>query len=427
LQFNNSFWKFGSKLLDLAEKVDDNCQDFYRKIDNISDINNAKVLESFVKNRVGSQCFNGTSGYGYDDVGRDKIDLVFSDIFQCEDSLVRHSFVSGTHALSVALFGILRPGDTLISITGKPYDTLHDIIGVNSTKNDGSLTDFGVKYQEISLLEDGQPDLEKILQRVENAKVAYIQRSKGSSLRPAFGISQIKEIIQNVKKSKSDTIVIVDNCYGEFTDIVEPTAVGADLIVGSLIKNPGGGIARTGGYICGKKALVEKCSYRLTTVGMGKEVGCSLEMNREILLGIYNAPNVVANALKIGIFASKIFEELGFETFPKFRDKRSDIVTGIKLNNKENLVSFCKGIQKASPIDSYVTPEPWPMPGYNCDVIMAAGAFTMGASSELSADAPLREPFAVWLQGGTNYTNGIIGVLSGIAEMSKNGNFLNLK
>ncbi|GHU53888.1 hypothetical protein FACS1894132_07370 [Clostridia bacterium] len=406
-EFLEKFWNFDKKIVKLAEKINADCTEKFVEIEQISAYNNAKVLSAFIKNKVSAQSLIGSTGYGYGDFGKDTIDSVFATIFGCKDALVRHNFVSGTHAISTVLFGLLRPGDSVVSVTGKPYDTLYNIIGDNEI--DGSLKNFGIDWFNYDVVDKNNI---KFYNRLKNAKIAYIQRSKGYSLRPAYTVFEIEKIIQNVKNINENIIIVVDNCYGEFVQNIEPTEVGADIVVGSLIKNPGGGIARTGGYICGKSDLITKCANRLTVIGMGKEIGCTLDTNREILLGVYNSPNVVANARKIGLFTAKLFAELGYETFPKFDEQTGDIVVAIKFGHKELLVTFCQGIQACSPIDSYVTPIPWAMPGYNCDVIMAAGAFTNGSSIELSADAPLREPYAVWLQGGTNYTNGIIGVLN---------------
>ena len=371
--------------------------------------NSQKVLKAFIDNNVSEMHLKGTTGYGYGDDGRDKADRVFADIVGAEDALVRYNFVNGTHALSTMLFGILRPNDTMLAVTGAPYDTLEQVI---SGDRGGSLKEFGVKFEQIDLLPDGRPDLEEIKKRAKTAKMVYIQRSRGYSLRPSLSVSVIAEICEAVRGAGSNAVIAVDNCYGEFCEYVEPTSVGADIIVGSLIKNPGGGICSTGGYIAGKADLVELCSYRLTTVGTGKEVGCSLGMqNRELFMGMYNAPLAVSNALKTAVFASAFFEELGFEAFPKSDEYRTDIITSIKLGTPERLIAFCEGIQAYSPVDSSAAPEPWDMPGYNCQVIMAAGCFTMGSSIELSADAPLREPYAVWLQGGTSYHGAATGII----------------
>lgn len=413
----NSLFNIDERIIKLAEKAEEKCTNVFRKIDECAEYNGAKVLKAFAENRVSEPCFYGSTGYGYGDVGREVIDKVYADIMETEDALVRHNFVSGTHALSVALFGVLRTGDKIVSITGKPYDTLEEVIGISGKAGNGSLKDYGVLYAQVDLNSDGTAKLDAITDAVKDAKVAYIQRSRGYSLRKAFSVADIAEMIKAARKGNPDVIIMVDNCYGEFVEEFEPTHVGADIIIGSLIKNAGGGIARTGGYIAGRADLIELCSYRLTCVGMGKEVGCTLDMNREILLGLFFAPDVTANALKTSAFAIELFNMTGFECSPSNDDARGDIITAVKLGNEELLTAFCQGIQKGAPVDSFVTPEAWNMPGYNSKVIMAAGAFTMGASIELSADAPIREPYAVWMQGGITYTSGKIGVMLALQEM----------
>lgn len=410
------------KLITLASQAESECTAAFAEIDRIAEINGQKVLKAFIDNRVSEGCLKGTTGYGYGDIGRDTADKVFAQALGGEDAIVRHTFVNGTHALSTALFGILRPQDKLCFLTGAPYDTLEGVVGKEGDSGSGSLRDFGVQNEIVPLQEDGTPDLEAVAKAAKSAKVGYIQRSRGYSLRPSFTVDVIAEVIKAAKGANPDIIILTDNCYGEFVEEKEPLAVGADLIVGSLIKNPGGGIASTGGYICGRADLVEKCADRLTCVGMGKEVGCSLNMNREILLGFFLCPQTVASALKTSVFACRLFEKLGFKTLPESGEKRTDIIASILLENEKNLTAFCKGIQKGSPVDSYVTPEAWDMPGYESKVIMAAGAFTMGASIELSADAPIREPFAVWLQGGITYPSGKAGILLAAQEMLSAGN-----
>lgn len=410
-------YNFNEKLLKIAEQAEKECSAAFGRIERNAEYCGAKVLKAFSDNRISEPCFYGSTGYGYGDVGREAIDKVFAQVLGAEDALVRFNFVSGTHALSTALFGVLRTGDKMVSITGKPYDTLEEVIGIAGEKGNGSLMDYGVEYSQVDLLEDGTADLDRIPEAVKGAKVVYIQRSRGYSLRRAFTVGDIEQMIIAAKKEAPDAIVMVDNCYGEFVESCEPTAVGADIIVGSLIKNAGGGIARTGGYIAGRADLVELCSYRLTCVGMGKEVGCTLDMNREMLLGLFFAPDVVAAALKTSAFASEVFGLLGFRCSPKKDEPRGDIITAIELGDEEKLCAFCRGIQKGAPVDSFVVPEPWDMPGYTSKVIMAAGAFTMGASIELSADAPIREPYAVWMQGGITFTSGKLGVLLAAQEM----------
>lgn len=414
-------FKFDERLVKLAEKAEENCIESFKVFEKTAEYNGARVLNAFAENRVSESCFYGSTGYGYGDIGRDALDKVYASVMGTEDALVRHNFVSGTHALSVALFGVLRKGDLLVSVTGKPYDTLEEVIGISGESGNGSLMDYGIEYAQADLKDDGTPDYDAITEKVKGAKVAYIQRSRGYSLRPAYVIDDIKKIVEAIKKGNPDAIIMVDNCYGEFVEDCEPTHVGADIIIGSLIKNAGGGIARTGGYIAGRADLIEKCSYRLTCVGMGKEVGCTLDMNREMFLGFFMAPDVVCNAKKTSAFASELFSMLGFEASPRKDEARGDIITAVKLGNEKLLTAFCRGIQKGAPIDSFVTPEAWDMPGYTSQVIMAAGAFTMGASIELSADAPIREPFAVWMQGGITYTSGKLGVMLAVQEMINDG------
>jgi len=416
----NDLYNFSPKLMEIAEKAEKNCLKAFERTDSVAEYCGAKVLKAFSDNKISEPCFYGSTGYGYGDIGREAIDKVFAQVLGTDDALVRFNFVSGTHALSTALFGVLRTGDRIVSLTGKPYDTLEEVIGLSGEKGNGSLSDYGIEYSQVDLNKDGSPKYEEITEAVKGAKVAYIQRSRGYSLRPAFTISDIEKMVQAVRKGNENAIIMVDNCYGEFIEEREPSQAGADLIIGSLIKNAGGGIARTGGYIAGRSDLVELCSYRLTCVGMGKEVGCTLGMNREILLGLFFAPDVVANAVKTSIFASELFTLLGFECSPRKDDSRGDIITAVQLRDEEHLTAFCRGIQKGAPIDSFVTPEPWDMPGYSDKVIMAAGAFTMGASIELSADAPIREPFAVWMQGGITYTSGKLGVMLAAQEMIEN-------
>lgn len=417
----DGIYNFNENLLKIAEQAEKECSSAFGRIERNAEYCGAKVLKAFSDNRISEPCFYGSTGYGYGDIGREAIDKVFAQVLGAEDALVRFNFVSGTHALSTALFGVLRTGDKMVSITGKPYDTLEEVIGIAGEKGKGSLMDYGVEYAQVDLSEDGSPDLDRITEAAKGARVVYIQRSRGYSLRRAFTVNDIEQMVKAVKKGDPDAIIMVDNCYGEFVESCEPTAVGADIIVGSLIKNAGGGIARTGGYIAGRADLVELCSYRLTCVGMGKEVGCTLGMNREMLLGLFFAPDVVAAALKTAAFASEVFSLLGFRCSPKKDEPRGDIITAIELGDEEKLCAFCRGIQKGAPIDSFVAPEPWDMPGYTSKVIMAAGAFTMGASIELSADAPIREPYAVWMQGGITFTSGKLGVLLAAQEMYDSG------
>ena len=411
-------FNFDSKIISAAQKAEQKIVPAFARIEETCRLNSEKVLKAFIDNRVGDMHLKGTTGYGYGDEGRDKLDEVFASVLGAEDALVRHSFVNGTHALSTALFGVLRPNDLMLAVTGRPYDTLEQVIFGESG---GSLKEFGVKYQQIDLLPDGTPDYKKIAELSKSAKMVYIQRSRGYSLRPSLTVEVIGRIVSAVKDAGSTAVIMVDNCYGEFVEEKEPLAVGADLIAGSLIKNPGGGICSTGGYIAGRKDLVELCSYRLTTVGTGKEAGCSLSQNREMFMGLFNAPAAVANALKTSVFASALFEELGFTALPACDEYRTDIICYIKLGSPERLIAFCKGIQAASPVDSTAAPEPWDMPGYGCKVIMAAGCFTMGSSIELSADAPLREPYAVWVQGGVSYYAARLGIMNAAQHMLDEG------
>ena len=415
------FFNIDPRLAALAEKAEQAAEKRFGEINKTAEYNGAKVLKAFIDNKVSESCLKGTTGYGYGDIGRETLDAVYAQAFGGEDAVVRHNFVNGTHTLSTALFGVLRPNDTMLSLTGSPYDTMEEVIGIRGEAGRGSLKDFGVKYEQVDLLNDGTPDLAAIAERAKGKKVGYIQRSRGYSLRPSFTIDVIEQIIKAARSAEPNIIIMVDNCYGEFVEKREPLAVGADLIMGSLIKNPGGGIASTGGYICGRKDLVELCADRLACVGVGKEVGCTLNQSREMLLGFFMSPEVTANALKTGVFACALFEQLGFKTFPAADDHRTDIISSICLENEERLTAFCQGIQKGSPVDAYCTPAAWDMPGYDSKVIMAAGAFTMGASIELSADAPIREPFAAWLQGGLTYPTGKLGVLTAAQELLNRG------
>ena len=409
-------FEFSEKVKSAADRAMELVNPQFAELDRLCEYNGQRVLKAFIDNRVSEIHLKGTTGYGYNDDGRDKLDAVFAQVLGAEDALVRHNFVNGTHALTVALFGVLRPRDTLLSVTGMPYDTMQEVILGEGV---GSLRDFGVNFGMVKLLEDGTPDYEKISERSKECKVAYIQRSRGYALRPSFDIETVERIIKAIRDGNRDCIVMVDNCYGELVEDREPTAVGADLIVGSLIKNMGGGIAETGGYIAGRADLIEQCSYRLTCPGAGKEVGCTLNQSRGLFMGLYHAPEAVCSALKTSVFAAAFFGILGYEAFPKYNEKRTDIIAALKLGTPEKLIAFCEGIQTGSPIDSFAAPEPWDMPGYDSKVIMAAGAFTMGASIELSADAPLREPYAVWLQGGLTFPTGKAGIMLAAARMEE--------
>ena len=410
--------EFGIKqdVINLSKKVEEDLRPIFNETERIAEYNSLKVLMAFQKYNLSEMHFNGTTGYGYGDIGRDTIEKIFADIFKAEDSLVRTQFISGTHAISTALFGILRPGDTLISISGKPYDTLDEVIGIE--ENGSSLISHGVKYEQIELVYDDF-DYEKIEQRLKESKVKLIeiQRSRGYSLRKTIDLEKVQKVIKLIKNISKDTVVMIDNCYCEFVGEKEPTEVGADIVVGSLIKNLGGGIAPNGAYIVGRKDLVELAAERLTAPGLGKEVGPSLGINKQILQGLFFAPQVVSSAIKTAIFASKMLEELGYTVEPRYNDKRSDIVQTIEFGDKEKLIKFCQGIQAASPIDSSSVPEPWDMPGYTDQVIMAAGAFTQGSSIELSCDAPIRPPYTAFLQGGLTYEYGKIGILKAIQKI----------
>ena len=398
--------------------------DIKHKFDEIKEIreyNQLKVLKAFQEERISDNHFTNSTGYGYGDIGRDTLDLVYARIFNAEKALVRPHFVNGTHALGTALFGNLRPGDTILAVTGSPYDTLHSVIGISGEENIGSLKEYGVNYKQVDLV-DGKINIEKALEMIkedESIKLIHMQRSTGYGFRNAFQVKELGEAIKAIKELREDLIVFVDNCYGEFIDIIEPTDVGADLIAGSLIKNIGGGIAPTGGYIVGKEKYVEQASYRLTVPGIGAECGCTFGVMKDFYQGLFLAPHVAIEALKGAIFCARIMELAGFEVLPKYNDKRSDIIQAIKFNDKEKLIKFCKGVQYASPIDSFVECEPWAMPGYSDEVIMAAGAFIQGSSIELSADAPIREPYIAYLQGGLTFDHAKIGVLIALNNIFK--------
>ncbi|MBQ5591861.1 MAG: methionine gamma-lyase family protein [Clostridia bacterium] len=415
-----SFFKIDEKVKSAAKTALEKIRPQFDITDEIAEYNQQKVLSAFINNHVSESMFAESTGYGYGDRGREVIDRVFADIVGAEDALVRHNFTCGTHTLAVALYGMLRPGDIMLCVTGTPYDTIHSVIGIDG-KGDGSLADYGIIYKQVDL-KDGKPDLEAIKEAVtkEKIKLVYIQRSRGYSLRPSLSCEEIGEIAR-VVKANSDADIMVDNCYGEFTQKIEPTQVGADIIAGSLIKNAGGGLARTGGYVAGRADLVEKISYRLTTPGLGREVGATLGMSRELFMGIFFAPHTVSEAIKAAYFTAGLFEQFGFETTPTSTDPRFDIVQSVLLRNEENLIAFCQGMQSGAPIDAFVTPEPWDMPGYDNKVIMAAGAFIGGASIELSADAPLREPYAAWMQGGLNFHSAKMGIMLAAQKMAERG------
>ena len=412
--------KFGisKEIENLANKVEQEIKLEFEKIDKIKEENSLKVLMAFQKNNLSDMHFGGTTGYGYGDMGRDTIEKIFAEVLGAEDSLVRNQFISGTHALTVALFAMLRPGDTLLSINGKPYDTLDEVIGIVDNKS--SLKSYGVKYEQIDLIKDNF-DTERIIKRAKqgNLKLICMQRSRGYASRKSLSLESIKNIIEEIRKVNQEAIIMVDNCYGEFVDTQEPTNFGADLIVGSLIKNLGGGIAPNGAYIAGKKELVELTSERLTVPGQGKEVGPSLGVNKQLIQGLFFAPQTVSNAMKTAVFASRMLENLGFEVSPRYDEKRTDIVQLINFQNEKKLINFCQGIQMGSPVDSNSVPEPWDMPGYTDKVIMAAGTFVQGSSIELSCDAPIRPPYTAFLQGGLTYEYGKMGVLKAIEQIKK--------
>ena len=416
------FYNIKPHVFELYKKALSDVEEQFKIYDEIREYNQLKVLNAFQEERISDMHFTNSSGYGYDDIGRDTLDKVYARIFNTESAIVRPHFVNGTHAIGCALMGNLRTGDTMVCITGAPYDTLHNIIGISGKENIGSLREYGVNYKQVDL-KNGTFDTEKILELIKEdstIKLIHIQRSTGYGWRKSFLVSEIGEIISKIKEIRSDVCVFVDNCYGELIDKIEPTDVGADLVAGSLIKNLGGGIAPTGGYVAGKAKYVEQAAYRLTTPGIGGECGSTFGIMRQLYQGLFLAPHIVMEALKGAVFCSRIMEIAGFEVLPKYNDKRSDIIQAIKFNDRENLIKFCKGIQKGSPIDSYVECEPWAMPGYNDEVIMAAGAFIQGSSIELSADAPIRAPYIAYLQGGLTFDHAKIGILIALNNILKN-------
>ncbi len=406
----------GSEVYDYCDRIWKSLEPRFAKIREVSDYNQAKVLKAMQENKVSEACLLGTTGYGYNDMGRDKLEAVYASIFHTEDALVRPQITCGTHALALALMSNLRPGDELLSPVGKPYDTLEEVIGIRPSK--GSLAEYGVTYKQVDLLDDGSfdyPAIEKAIN--EKTKLVTIQRSKGYQTRPTLSVESIGELVSFIKSKKSDVICMVDNCYGEFVETIEPTDVGADMVVGSLIKNPGGGLAPIGGYIAGRKECVENAAYRLTSPGLGKEVGASLGILPQFYQGLFLAPNVTANALMGAIFAANVYESLGFSVLPNGTEERYDIIQAITFGKPELLTSFCEGIQFAAPVDSFVTPEPWDMPGYDSKVIMAAGAFVSGSSIELSADGPLRDPYSVYFQGGLTWQHVKFGIMKTLSVM----------
>lgn len=413
LGISREVWAFGEEILkDLKPR--------FEEIDQVVEYNQLKVLQAMQENRVNVECFQYASGYGYSDYGRDTLEKVYASVFHTEAALVRPQITCGTHALSLALAANLRPGDELLSPVGKPYDTLEEVIGIRPSN--GSLAEYGITYRQVDLFPDGSFDFDGIRRAInEKTKLVTIQRSKGYQTRPSFSVAKIGELIAFVKSVKPDVICMVDNCYGEFVETMEPSDVGADMVVGSLIKNPGGGLAPIGGYIAGKEELIENCGYRLTSPGLGREVGASLGVMQSFFQGLFLAPTVVGSALKGAIFAANIYEKLGFAVIPNGTESRHDIIQAVTFGKAEGVIEFCKGIQAAAPVDSYVTPEPWAMPGYDSDVIMAAGAFVQGSSIELSADGPIKPPYAVYFQGGLTWPHAKAGILMSLEYLKRAG------
>lgn len=420
--YSTSYEKLGvSKEVYLyCEQIWDSLRGRWEDIDKLSEYNQLKVIAAMQKNKVSEACLSGTTGYGYNDLGRETLEKVYADIFHTEDALVRPQITCGTHALALALMSNLRPGDELLSPVGKPYDTLEEVIGIRPSK--GSLKEYGISYAQVDLLPDGSFDYDKIQSAInERTKLVTIQRSKGYQTRPTLSVERIGELIRFIKGMKPDAICMVDNCYGEFTEEREPSDVGADLVVGSLIKNPGGGLAPIGGYLAGKKEYIENAAYRLTSPGLGKEVGASLSALPAFYQGLFLAPSVTANALKAAIFAANLYESLGFRVLPNGQESRHDIIQAVTFGNPEGVIAFCQGIQQAAAVDGYVTPEPWDMPGYDSPVIMAAGAFVSGSSIELSADGPIKPPYSVYFQGGLTWQHGKFGIMKSMQKLVEKG------
>lgn len=408
------------KVFQLGQKQEAELKDRFEEVDRVAQLNQLKVIQAMQKAKVSEACLLGTTGYGYNDIGRDTLEQVYANIFHTEDALVRPQITCGTHALALALMSNLRPGDELLSPVGKPYDTLEEVIGIRPSR--GSLAEYGISYRQVDLLEDGAFDYERIRTAInEKTKLVTIQRSKGYQTRPTLSVTRIRELISFIKEIKPDVLCMVDNCYGEFVETMEPSDVGADLVVGSLIKNPGGGLAPIGGYLAGKKECIENAAFRLTSPGLGKEVGASLGVLPSLYQGLFLAPTVVASALKSAIFAANLYEKAGFSVIPNGTESRHDIIQAVTLKSPEGVEAFCQGIQAAAPVDSFVTPEPWDMPGYDSQVIMAAGAFVSGSSIELSADGPMKEPYAVYFQGGLTWPHGKLGILTTYQKMVDKG------
>lgn len=412
---------FSKKIQDLAHEAESALSAQYQHIDEVAFLNTQKVMDAFRTHRVSDACFQSTSGYGYDDRGREVLEEVWADVMGAEAAVVRQTIISGTHALSIGLFGILRPGDVMYSVAGKPYDTLEEVIGISGTPGNGSLKDFGVDYDQTDLNPDGTFNFAEIEDKLRalgsRAKMVFVQRSKGYLNRKTLSVDEIGELVKFVKAISPETYVVVDNCYGEFVEDKEPTAVGADLIIGSLIKNPGGGMAETGGYLAGTRRAVELVSYRMTSVGIGAEAGATLGQNKSMFKGLFYAPHTVAQAIKTAHLAAYMFEKLGYVVEPRWNEERHDIIQSVIMGSAEGLCAFCRGIQAGSPVDAYVTPEPWAMPGYGDQVIMAAGTFVQGSSIELSADGPLRAPYTAFFQGGLTYESGRIGIMSAVQSV----------
>lgn len=408
------------KVLEFCKEIEDSLKERFEQIDQVAEYNQLKVIKAMQEHRVSDVHFAATTGYGYNDMGRETLESVYASVFHAEDALVRPQITCGTHALTIALSANLRPGDEILSPVGKPYDTLEGVIGIRESK--GSLAEYGITYAQVDLLEDGDFDYEGIRAAInERTKLVTIQRSKGYQTRRTLSVARIGELIRFVKEIKPDVICMVDNCYGEFVETIEPSDVGADMCVGSLIKNPGGGLAPIGGYIVGKSEYIENCAYRLTSPGLGKEVGATLGINDRLYQGFFMAPQVVSGALKGAIYAANIYEKLGYSVIPNGTESRHDIIQAVTLGSAEAVVAFCKGIQAAAPVDSFVTPEPWAMPGYDSDVIMAAGAFVQGSSIELSADAPIKPPYAVYFQGGLTWYHAKLGILMSVQKLYEAG------
>ncbi len=409
------------RVYEIVKNAEERAKEYFKIAEEVAEYNQLKVLNAFRKFRISYSHFGETSGYGYDDLGRDTLDEVFADIFHAESAMVRHNIVSGTQAIALCLYGVLRPGDTLVSLVGSPYDTMEEVIGIRGEAGTGSLKDFGVNYDQVDLLPDGAVDYDGILAMLKKKKVkaVLIQRSKGYDWRKSLDVAEIGKIIETVKSINPDTVCIVDNCYGEFVEKIEPTDVGADLVVGSLIKNAGGSLAQSGGYVVGKEKYVELVGYRFTAPGLGKHVGASLGFNKSLYQGLFMAPHIVCQSIKTAILCASVFEDLGYDVCPKSNEIRTDIIQGIRLGTRQKVIKFCQGIQSGSPVDSHVSPVPWAMPGYEDEVIMAAGAFVQGASIELSADAPICEPYNVYMQGGIVYEASKLGIMEAALRIIK--------